>query len=145
MDLMSKPPEWWAKELNEPLEKMTPEYIEHLIDESYKRANLGKMWKNEIYTVQVTEEENGITELSIRRNDRQPVTDWRHKQEMKNQLCGPEREGLEIYPAESRKVDTSNQYYIFVLPEGQTIPLGFSNRLVSEDTIGRSQQRKFDE
>jgi hypothetical protein len=37
------------------------------------------------------------------------VHDWRDLQRIKNQLVGPECEAVELYPAESRKVDTANQ------------------------------------
>jgi hypothetical protein len=77
------------------------------------------------YTVSVFHDKNGVTHPLLRTNDRSPMTDWRGKQEIKNQLCGPEREGFELYPAESRLVDTSNQYHIWVMPEGVTIPFGF--------------------
>lgn len=146
LDLKTKSPQWWADALKEPVEKFTPEYIEEVIEKEFARCRAAKVWKNEIYTVHVTEEPNsGVTELSIRRNDRKPITDWRHKQQIKNQLCGEEREGIELYPAESRCVDTANQYYIFVMPDGVKIPFGFQTRLKSEDNVGRSQQRKFNE
>src|SRR5580704_308381 len=48
--------------------------------------------------------------LSIKRRDKEPIHDWRDLQEIKNQICGPEFEAIEIYPAEDRKVDSANQY-----------------------------------
>jgi hypothetical protein len=76
---------------------------------------------NNLYQVEVSTcgPDNAITHICIRRRDgAADLRDWRHFQEIKNQLCGPEREGFELYPAESRKVDRSNKYHIFVLPEG---------------------------
>lgn len=73
--------------------------------------------------------------LSIKRRDREPVTDWRDKQWIKNQIAGPEAEGVELYPAESRLVDTANQYHIFCIPPGCRFPFGFSDRLVSESEM----------
>jgi len=106
-----------------------------------------EVWANDLYTVLVRRGgPNQVTHLSLRRNDRRAVTDWRHKQYIKNQLCGPEREGIEIYPAESRLVDTSNQFHLWVLPEGEQIPFGYMTRLVSgggESEIG-SVQRPFE-
>ena len=85
--------------------------------------------------------------LVIRRRDSEAVHDWRHLQRIKNELCGPEREAVEIYPAESRLVDASNQYHLFVLPEGHTFPFGYRDRDVSDEMLpqsGKLKQRPFD-
>lgn len=66
--------------------------------------------------------------LSIRRQDRKAVHDWRHFQRIKNQLAGPEWEGVEIYPAESRLVDGANQYHLWCF--NFTLGFGFNTRLV---------------
>ena len=57
--------------------------------------------------------ENVPTYLSVKRIDRKPFHDWRAMQRIKNSVLGPEWEGVEMYPAESRLVDTSNQYHLF--------------------------------
>lgn len=44
--------------------------------------------------------------------------DWRDMQRVKNDLCGEEWEGLELYPAESRLVDPSNRFYLWCVPPG---------------------------
>ena len=58
-------------------------------------------------------EEMTPTYLSIKRRDQEPFHDWRAMQSIKNAICGPEWEAIEIYPAESRLVDTANQYHLF--------------------------------
>lgn len=69
--------------------------------------------------------------LSIRRQDRQPIRDWRDIQRIKNELFGPENEAVELYPAESRLMDTSNQYHVFVLKDPKIrFPFGVGDRLV---------------
>lgn len=68
--------------------------------------------------------------LSIRRQDRQPCRDWRDFQRIKNQLCGPEWTGVEIYPAESVKVDGSNQYHLWVF-NITNLGFGFHKRIVA--------------
>lgn len=76
---------------------------------------------NNLYQVQVAMcgPDNAIMHICIRRRDgAADLRDWRHFQQIKNEIAGPEREGFELYPAESRKVDTSNKWHIFVLPEG---------------------------
>ena len=68
--------------------------------------------------------------LSIKRLDKKSIHDWRDLQEIKNQLTSPEQEAVEIYPAESRKVDTANQYHLFVYPKGYSVGFGYLERLV---------------
>lgn len=63
--------------------------------------------------------------LSFKRNDRAAVRDWRHFQAIKNEVAGPEREAIEIFPPESELVDGANEYHLWVLPEGSWSPLGF--------------------
>jgi len=82
--------------------------------------------------------------LSIKRLDKAAVHDWRDLQRIKNELCGPEREAVEIFPAESRLVDSANQYHLWVLPEGARVPFGFDQRLVTETPGGNAVQRPFD-
>jgi hypothetical protein len=90
----------------------------------------GTTWMNSLYVVIQKDLPDGAMHLSIRRTDRMACRDWRHFQEIKNQLAGPDREALEIYPAESRVVDTANQFHLWVLPPGLRIPFGWNERLV---------------
>jgi hypothetical protein len=74
-----------------------------------------------------------IWHLSIKRHDREPIRDWRVMQALKTAVVGPDHEGIELYPAESRVVDTANQYHIWVFatPDGGPfcLPIGFSKGL----------------
>jgi hypothetical protein len=97
---------------------------------------------NSLYQVSI-EEHNNWTWLAIIRRDRTAVHDWRDLQRIKNELCGPEREALEIYPAESRLVDTNNQFHLWVLPEGETLPVGYTERDVGDKPFGAHKQRPF--
>jgi hypothetical protein len=83
-----------------------------------------------------------VTWLSIKRRDRAPVgvERFRDFQEIKNQLIGPEAEAVELYPAESRLVDTCNQYHLWVV-SGVFFPFGFSQREVSYVNVGGSVQK----
>lgn len=91
-----------------------------------------KVWVNNLY--QVMQRDNidvpveawpkPMTWLSIKRRDKEAVRDWRHFQRIKNELCGSEREAIELYPAESRLMDTANQYHLWVFPPDVTVPLG---------------------
>ena len=69
--------------------------------------------------------EDSTMHLTFKRNDRAAVRDWRHFQAIKNEVAGPEREAIEIFPPESELVDAANEYHLWVLPEGAWSPLGF--------------------
>jgi len=60
-----------------------------------------------------------VIQLSIRRHDNKPIDlPWRDKQAIKNQLVGEKYEGVELYPAESRRQETkSNQYHLWVIAD----------------------------
>ena len=99
---------------------------------------------NTLYQVSTYEYPSGWTWLAIVRRDRSAVHDWRHFQRIKNELCGPEREAVEIFPAESRLVDTSNQWHLWVGPEGWQMPIGYAARDITTETWGAHKQRPFD-
>jgi hypothetical protein len=99
-------------------------------------------WVNSTYQVQVrrykaTEPgQTGLVHLNIRRRDGKAIfRDWRVFQEIKNQLVGPEFEGVELYPAESRVVDTSNKYHLYVIDDPTfRFPFGWQKRDVVDAT-----------
>jgi len=109
----------------------------------------GEIWKNARYVVHVIRHEdagpNGcaIVQLSIRRTDRGAAHDWRDFQRIKNQLVGPECEAVELYPAESRLVDTANQFHLWCVEDpAYRWPIGYSQgRIVSNENSGGSVQR----
>ena len=121
-------------------------------------AKLLRVWQSDRYevyeaSVSVPGWPGGeVTWLSIKRLDKGAVHDWRHLQWVKNDVCGSEREAIELYPAESRLVDTSNQYHLWVLGSGHRFPFGYEWRAVvaadaSQDryTMGQARQRPFPE
>lgn len=98
----------------------------------------GEYWINDLYQVQVTRhgpEHHGLVQLNIRRRDGKPIfRDWRHFQQIKNELLGNECEAVEIYPAESRLTDTSNKYHLWGYPDPRfRFPMGFQERDVRDD------------
>lgn len=77
--------------------------------------------------------------LSIKRRDREVVRDWRELQAIKNAIVGPEHEGFELYPAESRLVDTANQFHLFVFMDAKVrMPVGFLEREVTGADAARA-------
>lgn len=122
------------------VEEVRPVIVEH----TTKMAN-DPVYRNDTYQVSVREIDcvfGPMVHLSIKRIDRETIHDWRDLQEIKNQLCGAECEGIELYPAECRRVDIANQYHLWVVKEpGIYFPLGFGDRFVTEDSIAGSKQR----
>lgn len=109
-----------------------------------------ELWVNSRYHVFVRfikhPDVGELTHLSIKHNDKSCPRDWRELQRIKNELCGDEREALEIYPAESRLVDMSNQFHLWVMPAGKRIPFGFfDGRLVTDTPAPNGKQRAFDQ
>ncbi len=114
-----------------------------------------EVWKNDQYQVHVipwepiriNDRDAPVIQLSIRRIDRAPCRDWRDFQRIKNQLLGPEIEGIELYPAESRLTDTPNQYHIFCVNDPLfRFPFGYNaGRTVTSKSGAGSVQRPLDE
>lgn len=113
-----------------------------------------EQWLNDTYQVSLTPigcpfgaELGPMWHVSIKRRDKAPIHDWRDLQEIKNELVGKECEGMELYPAESRLVDTANQYHLFVFHRNSVrFPLGFQERMVTGPDVAEAigaRQRAF--
>jgi len=118
-----------------------------------------EVWKNDLYEVRVFRGSNAdwlvheklwqgsMDYLSIKRIDKKAIHDWRHLQLIKNELVSEHREAIELYPKESRLMDTANQYHLFVFPKDYTIPLGWVKRSINyesqEGGLNKSGQRGF--
>lgn len=107
---------------------------------------------NHLYQVAVgrfepkNEGEWPVVHLSIKRRDRRPIHNWRHFQQIKNELVGDSCEAVEIYPADSRLVDTSNQYHLWVIADPQfRMPFGFQVRMVWEGNFKGAVQEPFEQ
>ena len=84
--------------------------------------------------------------MSIKRHDREPMQDWRVLQRIKTEIAGAETDAIELYPAESRVVDTANQYHLYAFVGCGPIPVGFMKGARSDNEMtntegGRSKQR----
>lgn len=128
---------------------MTREQAKHHLN----RLKADEIWVNDEYQVNVDKnpihgfKDMTIWHLSIKRRDKSVVHDWRDLQQIKNMLVGTEAEAVELYPAESRLVDTANQFHLwcFMAEKGQggfpTLPLGWFSRLVTDTPGGKAVQR----
>jgi hypothetical protein len=91
------------------------------------------LYENESYQVLVSHKDcpSSIVHLAVSRQDDKPVHSWADLQAIKNQLCGPESEGVELYPAESRLLDISNTYHLWVFTNTKDrFPFGIKDRAV---------------
>jgi hypothetical protein len=110
-----------------------------------------EVWMNDRYTVIVYRhggDDGWVKVLSVRRNDRGAVRDWRHVQKIKTEIAGANVEGIQLFPAEDRLVDSANQTWIWCFPPGVRLPLGFDSRAIGtpeEAAAMGARQRPFEE
>jgi len=103
---------------------------------SLRRFKTGAFWSGGQYAV-----------IGITAKDETARHDWREFQQIKNSLLGPEWEGVELYPAESRLVDPTNRFYLWCFPPGVLAGLGLPHRegFVQGPLDGGPAQRAFGE
>ena len=106
-------------------------YAEIYVNDIYQVA----VYRNEgaDSLVHVPELKGRCTWLSIKRRDKRPVNNWQDMQTIKNRLVGVECDAIQMFPAESRMVNTANQYHLIVLPEDANVPFGWGTRFVDTD------------
>lgn len=104
-------------------------------------------FRNDLYSVFVRHVGRGALHLSFHRHDRGAVRDWRHFQAIKNEVAGPERTAIEIFPPESQLVDAANEYHLWVLPPDFPLPFVMPDKNVmtqkeGEAILGKSKARQ---
>ncbi len=123
-------------------DEWTDEDLLSALDTLIEEQEAVPCYVNDKYQV-MAKDMGDMIHLSIRRLDREVVRDWRDLQEIKNMLVGPEHTGLEVFPPESKLVDTANQYHLWVFKDPKTcLPFGFNRRLVTDDSLSTTKQRK---
>jgi hypothetical protein len=100
-------------------------------------------WRNDLYTVVVRHIGHGALHLSLHRHDRAAVRDWRHLQAIKNEIAGPERTAVEVFPPESLLVDASNEYHLWVMPPETEVPFVIPVSNVMTEEEGKQQMREY--
>lgn len=65
----------------------------------------GELFINDVYQV-IREDLGAVIHLSVKRLDESEVRSWQDLRAIKNELVGIEHEGVELFPAESRLIDT---------------------------------------
>jgi hypothetical protein len=138
-----------------------PAFNEEMLRPLYEKARADEWYRSEHYQVAVDKNvEHGFGEgvvlwhLSIKRNDREPIMDWRDLQAIKTAICGAEVEALQIFPAESRVVDTANQYHLYafmrsgstlkpMIPVGWTSGMRANNDALDPNRVSGAKQREL--
>lgn len=68
----------------------------------------------------------GWVHLSVTRHDGRPVDSWDDLQRIKNEVVGDGCEGVELYPAEARRMDSGNVSHLWVsLDPADRFHIGF--------------------
>lgn len=119
----------------------------------YDQMKKEVLYKSEHYQVAIDKSPSHgfrgmlIWHLSVKRIDKEPIMDWRDLQDIKNKLAGPEVEAIQLFPAESRLVDSANQYHLWcIMKEGKErqpkIPVGWTQRFVTDEPWVNGGQRQ---
>lgn len=90
-------------------------------------AGLKNACVNAVFSVmffEVASEWGTIEHLMIRRHDMGTIVTWAEKQRIKDELIGPHRTAIEVYPAAADLVDDAPIYHLWVLPEAVRLPFG---------------------
>ena len=111
--------------------------VRGFLEETIRKSTI---YQNNLYMVfkrVISKEDSSffcdVTWLSIKRNDKHQITNWRALQQIKNMIMGEEVEAVQMFPKESRKVDSANQYHLWCLAEGEVFPFGwFQGRYVND-------------
>lgn len=110
------------------------EKITH-VEQMVQRMAYLHVYQNNLYHVEMAYGTPFI-HLDIHRLDGGPCKNWRHFQQIKNELVGAEHEAIELFPAESRLVDTANEYHLWVHARPDfRFPVGWNGRLVMEKPV----------
>ena len=135
--LFSQPEDFYRRYygyIPNPVEKL------FLVEQTIQATMAPRVFINETYRVKVRKSPP-VVHLDISRHDGQAITQWREFQQIKNQLVGPECEGVQLFPAESRLVDTAHQYHLWVIEDpSYRFPLGYNKRIVLDKEIRYNAQ-----
>lgn len=87
-----------------------------------------EMWHNTRYVVfrcaPVQTDWGTVEQMMVRRNDGGTDVPWSDMQRIKDELCGPERAAVQVFPPRSELVDVANIYHLWVFPLGFVLPFG---------------------
>ena len=116
-----KDPDWARESKRAEVMKMARTQFPDLSDKAIDGLMSDETWGNDRYTVSghlLDGKRDGFVEIAVHNHNRTPHVPWRHLQQIKNEVVGPDREAVQLFPAEDRLLDTANEYWIYVYPTG---------------------------
>jgi len=135
--LLNLPPEMFAEFFNGRVPTLSEKAM--CVEKSVQQMAAVEVYENDIYHVDVNYEPP-YAHLAIRRHDGRPCKEWLHFQQIKNEIVGAENEAMELFPAESRLVDSTEQYHLWVHTDPHfRFPMGFKGRYVLTDPVARAR------
>lgn len=126
--LLEQPPEFFRQFFGGRIPTLAEKAM--CIEQAVQSSMCFHTYENDVYRVEIRSQAPFL-HLCIRRHDGANRTNWREFQQIKNELVGPEHEAIELFPAESRLVDTANEYHLWVhsAPDFR-FAVGFGDRVV---------------
>jgi len=119
-----------AKAMNLPYDEALAQIVDNY-QQNVNRYTSDSGYHVTVFDVPANEGWPEMVHLSISNRDLSALLDWRHLQEIKNDLVGEENEAVQLFPAESRLVDQANQFHLWALKDPTiNFPFGFQERLV---------------
>lgn len=109
------------------------------VEEAVRRMTPARAFVNSLYRVELFETPASgphFIHLGIQRLDQRPYKEWKHLQQIKNEIVGEEYEAIELFPAESRLVDAGHQYHLWVHRDPTfRFPVGWWLRVVRDSLV----------
>lgn len=92
-------------------------------------GELNRAWSDGEYAVMSRriQTEWGEVEHVCIRNIGETDIPWSEKQRIKNEIFGPERIAIEVFPKTSELVDEAFMYHLWILPKGMSLPFNLKS------------------
>jgi hypothetical protein len=125
----------------EKLDLLKKRWTPFILCEPDPRDPESRIYRNSRYQVHVRRlkalnEGPDLVHLSFKRLDREIFIPYRDKMRIKDEFVGAECEGVELFPARSRELDTANQYHLWIIDDPTfRFPFGFAERCVSDISL----------
>ena len=117
---LTQTPDWAVKAKHEQVMEQARVTFPELAVEEFRAPD--EVWGSSQYTVTVhylDDNRDGFVEVGIHNYHRTTHVPWRHIQQIKNEVFGPDREAVQLFPAEDRLLDSANEYWIYVYPTSE--------------------------
>lgn len=117
----------------------TPEERREHVERSVRLLTPVRLFQNNLYRVEIVDTPPitpTFIHLAVSRHDKGTCNEWADLQRIKNEIVGPEYEAIELFPAESRLVNTGNEYHLWVHSNpSYRFPVGWVRRMVFSEPL----------